>query len=130
MRSVSISLSSISPSRRPSALELRIHFIYRASHLLIDWFRLTWILSVPLKGIWQKQLGKMMEHPNQSQPNPGLRADGTPCTYATIFCAGKCLHLDLSCTVGKDAVIVSSILKTAPIGPLPRDRPLSLQYQL
>ena len=27
------------------------------------------------------QLGKKVEHPNQSQPNPGPRADGTPCTY-------------------------------------------------
>ena len=26
------------------------------------------------------QLGKMVEHPNQSQPNPGLRADESPCT--------------------------------------------------
>ena len=26
------------------------------------------------------QLGKMVEHPNKSQPNPGLRAHGTPCT--------------------------------------------------
>ena len=25
------------------------------------------------------QLGKMVEHPNQSQPNPGLRADESPC---------------------------------------------------
>ena len=29
-----------------------------------------------LMGIWQKRLGKMVEHPNQSQPNPGLRAHG------------------------------------------------------
>ena len=35
-------------------------------------------------GMWQKQLGKIMKHPNQSQPNPGKRADGTPCTCATI----------------------------------------------
>ena len=26
------------------------------------------------------QLGKMVEHPNQSQPNPGLRADESPCS--------------------------------------------------
>ena len=25
------------------------------------------------------QLGKMVEHPDQSQPNPGLRADESPC---------------------------------------------------
>ena len=29
------------------------------------------------------QLGKMVEQPNQSQPTPGLRADGTPCTEET-----------------------------------------------
>ena len=26
-----------------------------------------------------RQLGNMVEHPNQSQPNPGLSPDGTPC---------------------------------------------------
>ena len=26
------------------------------------------------------QVDKMVEHPNQSQTNPGPRADGTPCT--------------------------------------------------
>ena len=26
------------------------------------------------------QMGKMVEHPNQNQPNPGPQADGTPCT--------------------------------------------------
>ena len=40
-------------------------------------------------GIWQKRLGswaKMAEHPNQSQPNPGLRADESPCTHvSTLF---------------------------------------------
>ena len=30
-------------------------------------------------GIWQKRLGKMVEHRNQSQPNPGLSSLGTPC---------------------------------------------------
>ena len=25
------------------------------------------------------QLGKKVEHPNHSQPNPGLRADESPC---------------------------------------------------
>ena len=29
---------------------------------------------------WAAGLGKMVEHPNQSQPNPGLRADESPCT--------------------------------------------------
>ena len=32
-------------------------------------------------GIWQKQVGKLVEHRNQSQPNPGQRADGTPCIH-------------------------------------------------
>ena len=30
-------------------------------------------------GIWQKQLGKMVEHQNLSQHNPGLRPVGSPC---------------------------------------------------
>ena len=30
-----------------------------------------------------RQRGKMVEHPNQSQPNQGLRADGTPCIKDT-----------------------------------------------
>ena len=25
------------------------------------------------------QLGNMVKHPNESQPNPGLRADESPC---------------------------------------------------
>ena len=32
-----------------------------------------------LMGIWQKQLGKMVEHQNLSQHNPGLRPVGSPC---------------------------------------------------
>ena len=38
-------------------------------------------------GIWQeaaRQLGKMVEHLIQSQLNPGLRADGTPCTFLQV----------------------------------------------
>ena len=31
------------------------------------------------------QLGKMVEHSNQSQPNPGLRADESPCTCTFIM---------------------------------------------
>ena len=33
-----------------------------------------------LMGVWQKRLGKLVEHRNQSQPNPGLSSIGTPCT--------------------------------------------------
>ena len=36
-----------------------------------------------LMGIWQKlagQMGKKMEHPNQSLPNPDPRPDKSPCT--------------------------------------------------
>ena len=48
---------------------------------------MTWIFSVLLSA-WPdgnlaeaaEQLAKMVEHPNQSQPNPGPRADGTPCS--------------------------------------------------
>ena len=37
------------------------------------------------------QLGKMVEHPNQSQPNPGLRADESPCILQCniIMCLAK-----------------------------------------
>ena len=39
------------------------------------------------------QLGKIVEHPNQSQPNPGLRADESPCTrmrmWRTRGCGGR-----------------------------------------
>ena len=31
------------------------------------------------------QLGKMLEHRNQSQPNPGLSSLGTPCTNMPFF---------------------------------------------
>ena len=39
--------------------------------------------------IWQTrlvsgELGKMVEHPNQSQHNPGARADGTSCKYYVL----------------------------------------------
>ena len=27
-----------------------------------------------------ERLGKMVEHPDQSQPNPGPQADGSPCS--------------------------------------------------
>ena len=60
------------------------------SQLLVDWVMLTWVLSAPLSarfclGWWELaevagQLDRMGEHPNQSQPNPGAKADGTPCS--------------------------------------------------
>ena len=31
------------------------------------------------------QLGKMVEHPNQIQPNPGTQADGTPCSFEALY---------------------------------------------
>ena len=34
---------------------------------------------------WAEQLGKMMEQPNQSQHNPGPRANGTPCSVYETF---------------------------------------------
>ena len=73
------------------ALSLWPSLYYRASHVLVDWVLSTWISSVPLHCLpdsaWADgnlaeaagQLGKMVEHRNQSQPNPGLRAHGTPC---------------------------------------------------
>ena len=67
--------------------------MYRASsHLLVDWvcnlvdlnFECSNARSIlpGLMGIWQKRLGNMgrvVEHPNQSQHNQGPRADETPC---------------------------------------------------
>ena len=32
-----------------------------------------------------RQLGKKVEHRNQIQPNPGLRAHGTPCTRTKLL---------------------------------------------
>ena len=36
------------------------------------------------QGIWQNWLGKMVEHPNQSQPNPNIRAKAPPCIVFSI----------------------------------------------
>ena len=39
-------------------------------------------------GIWQKRLcswTKMVEHPNQSQPNPGLRSDESPSSIIPTY---------------------------------------------
>ena len=61
-------------------------YLYRLSHLLVDCVRLNCLPD----SAWADgnlaevagQLGKMVvEHPYQSQPNPGLRADGTLCIY-------------------------------------------------
>ena len=38
------------------------------------------------------QLGKMVEDPNQSQPNPGLRAHESPCIFLEA-----CLKVNLEC---------------------------------
>ena len=35
-------------------------------------------------GIWQKRLSKMVEQRNESQPKPGLRPHGTPCSYMLL----------------------------------------------
>ena len=58
-----------------------------ASHVLVDWVGLTWILSVPLSaqfclGGWEfgrSSWARWVAHPNQRQPNPGPRTHGTPC---------------------------------------------------
>ena len=79
---------------------LRFHFLLdpnpdpgpESEHLysLCTWIGLTWILILHClpDSTWAdrnlaevgRRLGKMMEHSNQSQPNPGARADGTHCT--------------------------------------------------
>ena len=52
------------------------------------------------------QLGKMVEHTNQSQHNPGPRADGTPCTVPlnnfrvrTDGVQDNQMHCDVSCAL-------------------------------
>ena len=40
-----------------------------------------------LVGIWQKWLGKTVEHSNQSQPNTVLWPDGTPCSAISYLVA-------------------------------------------
>ena len=40
--------------------------------------------SAWLIGIWHKWLSKLVDHPNQCQPNPGLTADESPCNSFTI----------------------------------------------
>ena len=62
--------------------------MYRVSHLLKDWVGLNFECSTA----WADgnlaevagQPGKMVEHPNQSQPNPGPQADGTPCIQCIL----------------------------------------------
>ena len=62
-------------------------FIYRVAHLVADlgWLDLDFECSTVcpilpgLMGIWQKGLGKTVEHRNPSQPSPGPRPDGPPC---------------------------------------------------
>ena len=64
--------------------------VYRVSHLLVDlgWVDLDFECSTVcqiLPGlIMAGQLGKMVEHRNQSHLNQGLRPDGTPCTFAPL----------------------------------------------
>ena len=42
----------------------------------------------------------MVENPNQSQPIPGLRADGTPCKLPFTFCVSNASGADGSATCG------------------------------
>ena len=58
-------------------------------------------------GIWQKQLAKMLEHPNQSQSNPGQRADGTPCMFVVVS-----LSASLTCSFLSNR-FVCDVLKLA-----------------
>jgi len=42
------------------------------------------------------ELGKMVEHPNQSQPNPGLLADESPCNvYLTNIFNPHCIYWEV-----------------------------------
>ena len=70
---------------------------YRVTHLLQDLGRVDFdfICSTVcpvlfgLMGIGQKWLCKMVKHPNQSQPNPGLRADESRCTFKSMIIRGS-----------------------------------------
>ena len=73
---------SYSPAIEQGTLGPTFHLQGVPSARRLDWF--TWISSVPPMGMWQKQLGEMMEHPNQSQPNPGPQLDESPCTLKSI----------------------------------------------
>ena len=68
--------------------------LYRVTHLLADWVGLTWIWDVPLSCLGSTaaavQPNGLWNIPNPSQPNPGPRGDGSPCTY--LGCAESCEH--------------------------------------
>ena len=53
------------------------------SNLLVDWVRLIWAPENLAEAAGKS--GKTVEHPNLSQPNPGRRADGTPCISFKMF---------------------------------------------
>ena len=58
--------------------------LYRVIHLLADWVGVTLILDVPMSCLGSTaaavQPNGLRNIPNPSQPNPGSRADGLPCT--------------------------------------------------
>ena len=61
-------------------------YLYKVSHLgwvdlNLEFYNICPILCLLIRNLAEPavQLGKMVEHLNQSQPNQGLRADGTPC---------------------------------------------------
>ena len=66
-----------------------------------------------LMGIWQKQLGKVVEQQNQSQPNPGPRADRTPCRSPTEYhpCfVGNDSRVGAPCSPGGSDVTVTVLV--------------------
>ena len=58
--------------------------LYRLTYLLGDWVVLTWIWDVPLSCLGSTaaavQPNGLWNIPNPSEPNPGPRGDGSPCT--------------------------------------------------
>ena len=69
-------------------MNLRIWTVQGHSYALRPGLTWIWMLHCLPSFAWADgnlaeaavQLDKMMEHPNQSQPNPGLRADESPCS--------------------------------------------------
>ena len=65
-----------------------------------------------------RQLGMMVEHPNQRQPNQGLRPDGTPCIYQYVIRVYRSLYVIDQDLIASDAPISRQNLRQSPFPPL------------
>ena len=77
-------LEMSSPHESPNLNHMNHHVLVHRGFRRVDLnFECSTVCPIlpGLMGIWQKRLGKMVEHPNQSQPNPGPRADTLYLSY-------------------------------------------------